>query len=553
MPKLSCLQEERSEYQAKLPDLLKESLCDLKCLEGEKTGSVADEAALAKEFPNTFGQKVLGFERGGGNINRKALRVAVVLSGGPAPGGHNVILGLFDGLKKLNPHTTLFGFKKGPGGIVDGDVLEITDDLVKDYRNTGGFDLIMSGRTKIESPEQFASCLKNCSELDLDALLVIGGDDSNTNAAVLAEFFLASGSKTLVIGAPKTIDGDMKNDQIEASFGFDTACKTYSELVGNIARDAVSSVKYWHFIRLMGRSASHIALEVGIQTQVNLVLVGEEVEKEELTLADVVEKMVDVVLTRSRSHKDYGVVIVPEGIIEFIPEIGRLITNLNELLAHNKDSFESCENDDDKVNFIITSLQGESLSLYQSLPKNIQLQLVAKRDPHGNVQVSLIETEKLLSKMIAERLEVLKGSGDYHGSFAALHHFFGYEGRCAAPSNFDADYAYGLGTVASLLIGYGKRGYVACLQDLHKPVSEWRPCGIPLTSMMNMERRHGKDKPVIKKALVELDGAPFKFYVSKREEWAMNDCFIYPGPIQYFGPSKLCDRQPLSLLLEKGL
>ncbi len=553
MLKLSHLQEERSLYQAKLPDLLKERLGDLSCVEGEKTSSVDDKEALFKEFPNTFGQKVVLFEAGGGSINKKALRVGVVLSGGPAPGGHNVILGLFDGLKELNSDSVLFGFKKGPGGIVDGDHIEITTDLAKGYRNTGGFDLIMSGRTKIESPEQFSACLKNCSELNLDALLVIGGDDSNTNAAVLAEYFLASGSKTLVIGAPKTIDGDMKNDQIEASFGFDTACKTYSELVGNIARDAVSSVKYWHFIRLMGRSASHIALEVGLQTQVNLVLVGEEVERQNLTLKDVVDKMVDVVLTRSQAHKDYGVIIVPEGIIEFIPEVGRLITNLNDLLAHKKEAFDSCKRDEEKINFIISSLEGEALSLYKSLPESIQLQLVAKRDPHGNVQVSLIETEKLLSKMMEERLEDLKQSGQYKGSFSALHHFFGYEGRCAAPSNFDADYAYGLGTVASLLIGYGKRGYVACLQDLHKPVSQWRPCGIPLTSMMNMERRHGKDKPVIKKALVELDGKPFKYYCANREEWAKTDSFIFPGPIQYFGPSNVCDRQPTSLLLEKGL
>lgn len=549
---LSPLQKERLLYKAKLPDLLSDGLQDLSLSEGEATTAVSDIDSLKGTFSKTFGQPFLHFTKGGVAPSKEAMKVGVVLSGGPAPGGHNVILGLFDALKSLNSDNVLLGFKKGPGGIVDGDVMEITSELADQYRNTGGFDIIMSGRTKIETPEQFAACLKNCTELELKALLVIGGDDSNTNAALLAEYFLAEGSKIQVVGAPKTIDGDLKNEMIEASFGFDTACKTYAELVGNICRDAVSSVKYWHFVRLMGRSASHIALEVGLQTQVNLTLIGEEVEAKKQTLDELVGEMATIIAKRSELGKNYGVMLIPEGIIEFIPEVGKLISRLNELLAEKEAEFSAIEDPKAQIEFVLGLLEGEEKALFASLPETIQKQLIADRDPHGNVQVSLIETEKLLSAMVATRLKEMKAQGSFAGKFAAQHHFFGYEGRCAAPSNFDADYGYGLGTVAALLIAHGKRGYIACLKELNRPVEQWVPMGVPLTSMMNVERRHGADKPVIRKALTELDGAPFQHLVAHRETWAVEDAYVYPGPIQYFGPRSVCDAQTVSLLLEKG-
>jgi pyrophosphate--fructose-6-phosphate 1-phosphotransferase len=551
MSNFSPLQKARLEYKPKLSSILDNGLKGLTFSEGEKSTAVADVDRLKLTFPKTFGQPVLNVTETS-SVDFEPIKVGVVLSGGPAPGGHNVILGLFDGLKSLNPANQLLGFKKGPGGIVDGDVMEITEDLAIDYRNTGGFDIIMSGRTKIETPEQFSACLKNCESLNLKALLVIGGDDSNTNAAMLAEYFMEQGSQVQVVGAPKTIDGDLKNKQIEASFGFDTACKTYAELVGNICRDAVSSVKYWHFVRLMGRSASHISLEVGLQTQVNLTLVGEEVEAKQQKLSDVVSQMADVIAARAKVGKNYGVMIIPEGIIEFIPEVGSLISKLNDLLAEKEAEYSVIEENGEKINFVTGLLSGDNKSLFESLPEGIRLQLIADRDPHGNVQVSLIETEKLLSEMIATELKLRKGQGAFEGKFSALHHFFGYEGRCATPSNFDADYAYGLGTVACLLIAHGKRGYIACLRELDKPVEDWVPCGVPLTSMMNMERRHGSDKPVIRKALVELDGAPFKEYESNREDWSLRDAYRFPGPIQYFGPREVCDQPTLSLRLEKS-
>jgi diphosphate-dependent phosphofructokinase len=550
MQTLSPLQQERLKYKAKLPKLFANGLKNIGFTLGEPSGAVANVGELKNLFPKTFGQPVLHFCEGKGPSTEK-MTIGVVLSGGPAPGGHNVILGLFDGLKNLNPQNTLLGFKKGPGGIVDNDYLEITPQLAENYRNTGGFDMIMSGRTKIESPDQFAACLKNCTALGLKALLVIGGDDSNTNAALLAEYFKAKGSSIQVVGAPKTIDGDLKNESIEASFGFDTACKTFSELVGNICRDAVSSVKYWHFIKLMGRSASHIALEVGLQTQVNLTLIGEEVEAKKQKLGEVIEQIADIVSARADQGKNYGVVLIPEGIIEFIPEVGQLIGHLNELLTEKDAEFSKLEDPRAKIDFVLGLLGGEEKTLFASLPESIQLQLIAERDPHGNVQVSLIETEKLLSAMVTTCLKDRKAKGKFKGKFGVQHHFFGYEGRCAAPSNFDADYAYGLGTVACLLIAHGKLGYISCLKELQGPVENWVPVGIPLTSMMNLERRHGKDKPVIRKALVELNGNPFKTYAKHRQAWAVADAYVYPGPIQYFGPREVCDRQTISLCLEK--
>jgi len=551
MQNISPLQIERLKYSAKLPKILSKGLKAIELTENSPTTAISDVDALKGLFSETFGQPNLSVKEGTEKPQSEAYKVGVVLSGGPASGGHNVILGLFDALKNLNPNNQLLGFKKGPGGIVDNDILEITPEIADNYRNTGGFDIIMSGRTKIESPEQFKACLDNCNSLGLKALLVIGGDDSNTNAALLAEYFKANGSSTQVVGAPKTIDGDLKNDQIEASFGFDTACKTYSELVGNIARDAISSVKYYHFIKLMGRSASHIALEVGLQTQANLTLIGEEVEANQQTLKQLVAQIADVVIERSKLGKDYGVILIPEGIVEFIPEVGRLISNLNDKMAEKETEFNALSTQDEQIAYVITLLDAADSDLFKSLPNNIQLQLIAERDPHGNVQVSLIETEKLLSAMVGEYLDSLKESGSYKGKFAVHHHFFGYEGRCAAPSNFDADYAYGLGTVACVLIDQGKTGYISCLKELHLPAEQWVPMGIPLTSMMNMEKRHGKDKPVIKKALVELDGAPYKTYTKYRATWAKEDAYIFPGPIQYFGPTEVADVKTISLNLEK--
>jgi len=548
---ISPLQVERLKYSPKLPVILANSLKTIELVENERTTAIGDVEALRALFPNTFGQPNLSFKAGMTNKN-EAYRVGVVLSGGPASGGHNVILGLFDALKSLNPDNKLLGFKKGPGGIVDNDVMEITAEIADRFRNTGGFDIIMSGRTKIESDEQFIACLKNCEALGLKALLVIGGDDSNTNAALLAEYFRAKGSSVNVIGAPKTIDGDLKNEQIEASFGFDTACKTYAELVGNIARDAISSVKYWHFIKLMGRSASHIALEVGLQTQANLTLIGEEVKAKSQTLQQVVQQVAEVVAQRSKQGKQYGVILIPEGLIEFIPEVGRLISNLNDSMAHHEAEFNALGDNEVQLAYVITLLDQADADLFKSLPLNIQMQLIAERDPHGNVQVSLIETERLLSEMVLNHLAAMKAKGQYSGKCTVVHHFFGYEGRCAAPSNFDADYAYGLGTVACCLINQGKTGYIACLKELHLAAESWVPMGIPLTSMMNMEKRHGKDKPVIRKALVELDGAPFKTYTKYRTTWAIEDAYIFPGPIQYFGPSSVADAKTISLNLEKN-
>ncbi len=544
----SPLQIAREAYAPKMPKALNGSI---KISEGEKTQSVSDQADIEKMFPNTYGMPLLTFEEATEKKDLPAINVGVILSGGQAPGGHNVIAGLFDGLKALNSENKLYGFLGGPGGLVDNDYMELTEEYVKDFRNTGGFDIIGSGRTKLEEAEQFEKGIVNCKELGISALVVIGGDDSNTNACVLAEYYLAKKAGIQVIGVPKTIDGDLKNEMIEISFGFDTACKVYSELIGNIQRDANSAKKYWHFIKLMGRSASHIGLECALQTQPNVAIISEEVETKKQTLHEVVEYIASVIAKRAANNENFGTVLIPEGLIEFIPEIKILIAELNDKMAENLDYFNSLGSDDDKLQFINSHLTDHSSKVFSSLPMTIQLQLLADRDPHGNVQVSKIETEKLLIDMIKDLLGEWKSKGKYTGKFSAQAHFFGYEGRCAAPSNFDADYTYSLGKTASILIGEGKSGYMASVRNLIAPAEEWIAGGVPITMMMNMEKRHGKMKPVIQKALVELDGAPYKEFVSKREEWAEKTSFVYPGPIQYFGPTEVCDLPNKTIVLEQ--
>ncbi len=544
----SPLQIARSSYQPKLPGVLKN---DVLLVEGEATQSVADQEDIQKLFPNTYGMPLVTFKEG----ERKEypqVNVGVILSGGQAPGGHNVISGLFDGLKKLNPNNRLFGFLGGPSGLVDHKYIELTKDIVDDYRNTGGFDIIGSGRTKLEETEQFDKGIEICQELGIKAIVIIGGDDSNTNACVLAEYYLKKKTGIQVIGCPKTIDGDLKNEMIETSFGFDTACKVYSELIGNIQRDANSAKKYWHFIRLMGRSASHITLECALQSQPNICIVSEEVEAKNMTLNDVVDYIVKVVVDRANHGLNFGTVLIPEGLIEFIPAMKKLIAELNDLLADNEE-FNALETNDEKRQYVKAKLTPESRVVYSDLPKGIARQLTLDRDPHGNVQVSLIETEKLLIEMAAKKLAILKGEGVYKGKFSTISHFFGYEGRCAIPSNFDADYCYSLGYTAAVLISEGKTGYMSSVRNLTAPAEQWIAGGVPITMMMNMERRNGKMKPVIQKALVRLDGAPFKYYVAHRDDWASySQTYIYPGPIQYFGPAEVCDLPTHTLMLEQG-
>lgn len=476
------------------------------------------------------------------------MNVGVILSGGQAPGGHNVITGLFDAVKKLNPENRLFGFILGPGGLVDHDYMELTAEVVDEYRNTGGFDMIGSGRTKLEKVEQFEKGLEIIRELDIKAIVIIGGDDSNTNACVLAEYYAAKNYGVQVIGCPKTIDGDLKNDQIETSFGFDTACKTYSELIGNIERDCNSARKYWHFIKVMGRSASHIALECALQCQPNVCLISEEVEAKALSLDDIVTYIAQVVADRAANGDNFGTVIIPEGLIEFIPAIKKLIADLNDVLA-----LPEAQNlgRSEQIDFVKQHISDDNLAVFNSLPTSVARQLALDRDPHGNVQVSLIETEKLLSNMVAAKLDRWKNKGKFVGKFAAQHHFFGYEGRCAAPSNFDADYCYALGTSAAQLIANGKTGYMAIVKNTTAPADEWIAGGVPITMMMNLERRNGEMKPVIRKALVELEGKPFKTFASVRDEWARNTMYIYPGPIQYWGPTEVCDQPTQTLKLEQ--
>lgn len=544
----SPLQIARASYQPKLPAALKGNVV-LK--EGAATKSIADQSDIKNLFPNTYGMPLVTFETGA-KKEYPTVGVGVILSGGQAPGGHNVISGLFDGLKALNPNNKLYGFLGGPSGLVDHEYIEITGEIVDEFRNTGGFDIIGSGRTKLEEEWQYEKGAEICKKLGVNAIVVIGGDDSNTNACVLAEYYLQKKSGIQVIGCPKTIDGDLKNDMIETSFGFDTACKVYSELIGNIQRDANSAKKYWHFIRLMGRSASHITLECALQSQPNICIVSEEVEAKNMTLNDVVEDIVKVIVYRATHGLNFGTILIPEGLIEFIPAMKILITELNEMLAQNED-FIALNTDDEKREYVKGMLSPDSCQVYRSLPKGIAKQLTLDRDPHGNVQVSLIETEKLLIEMVAKRLAQLKANGKYKGKFSAINHFFGYEGRCAIPSNFDADYTYSLGYTASLLISEGKTGYMSSVRNLTAPADEWLAGGVPITTMMNMERRHGAMKPVIQKALVRLDGAPFKYFNEVRELWA-NDktTYIYPGPIQYYGPTEICDQPTRTLQLEQG-
>ncbi len=541
----SALQKARAAYQPKLPKALQGAV---KIKEGQPTQSVGDQEEIKKLFPNTYGMPIVEFVPAD-EANTKKMNVGIILSGGQAPGGHNVITGLFDQIKKLNPENRLFGFILGPGGLVDHNYMELTKEIIDEYRNTGGFDMIGSGRTKLEKVDQFEKGLEIIRELDIKAIVIIGGDDSNTNACVLAEYYAAKNYGVQVIGCPKTIDGDLKNAQIETSFGFDTACKTYSELIGNIERDCNSARKYWHFIKVMGRSASHIALECALQTQPNICLVSEEVEAKEQSLDDIVTYIANAVATRAAEGNNFGTIIIPEGLIEFIPAIKKLIAQLNDVLAMPEAKNISR---DEQVDFAKSHLTEENLAVFNSLPVGVARQLALDRDPHGNVQVSLIETEKLLSTMVAQKLERMKKAGKYSGKFSALHHFFGYEGRCAAPSNFDADYCYALGTSAAQLIANGKTGYMAIVKNTTAPADQWVAGGVPITMMMNMERRNGEMKPVIRKALVELDGAPFKTFAAHRDQWAKDTCYVYPGPIQYWGPAEVCDQPTKTLALEKA-
>lgn len=544
--KTSALQVERAAYQPKLPKALQGAV---KVQEGAPTQSVDDQEEIQKLFPHTYGMPLVEFVPGE-HTESKRLNVGVILSGGQAPGGHNVISGLFDAVKKLNPENQLYGFLMGPGGLVEHHYVEITKDFLDPYRNTGGFDMIGSGRTKLEKEEQFEKGLEILKKLDIKALVIIGGDDSNTNACVLAEYYAAKEYGIQVIGCPKTIDGDLKNEQIETSFGFDTATKTYAELIGNIERDCNSARKYWHFIKVMGRSASHIALECALQTQPNICLISEEIQEKDQTLNEIVENIASIVAHRAHEGNNFGVVVIPEGLIEFIPTIGRLIGELNDLLAAHGADYKDLDKDAQRK-YILEHLSEANRSTFETLPEDVARQLSLDRDPHGNVQVSLIETEKLLSNMVAAKLEQWKKEKKYDGKFSPLHHFFGYEGRCAAPSNFDADYCYALGTSAVQLIANGKTGYMAIVKNTTSCTDDWKAGGVPITMMMNMERRNGEMKPVIRKALVDLNGKPFKTLVEHREEWAKKTCYIYPGPIQYWGPSKVCDQTTKTLSLER--
>ena len=540
----SALQIARAAYQPKLPKALQGAV---KAKEGQPTQSVGDQEEIKKLFPNTYGMPIVEFEPAA-ESSQPRMNVGIILSGGQAPGGHNVITGLFDQVKKLNPENKLYGFILGPGGLVDHNYMELTKEIVDEYRNTGGFDMIGSGRTKLEKVDQFEKGLEIIRQLDIKAIVIIGGDDSNTNACVLAEYYAAKQYGVQVIGCPKTIDGDLKNSQIETSFGFDTACKTYSELIGNIERDCNSARKYWHFIKVMGRSASHIALECALQTQPNICLISEEIEDKGMSLDDIVEYIANAVCQRAADGNNFGTVIIPEGVIEFIPAIKKLIAQLNDVLALPEVKQMGRT---ETIDFAKAHLTADNLAVFNSLPTGVARQLALDRDPHGNVQVSLIETEKLLSTMVAQKLEKMKKAGTYKGKFGTQHHFFGYEGRCAAPSNFDADYCYALGTSAAQLIANGKTGYMAIVKNTTAPADQWVAGGVPITMMMNMEKRAGEMKPVIRKALVELDGAPFKAFAAERDRWARETAYVYPGPIQYWGPSEVCDQPTKTLALEQ--
>ncbi|MBE7037248.1 MAG: diphosphate--fructose-6-phosphate 1-phosphotransferase [Ruminococcaceae bacterium] len=549
---ISSLQKARYEYQPKLPQMLRGGIAEISVLEGSETKSVADCEKIQALFPNTYGKKEIVFKKGENTSAAKKQIVGVILSGGQAPGGHNVICGLYDALKSTNPENELYGFKNGPIGLIEDNYIIFDDKYIDEYRNTGGFDIIGSGRTKLETNEQFAIVAEVCKKHGITAIVIIGGDDSNTNAAVLAEYFAANNTGVQVIGCPKTIDGDLKNEDIECSFGFDTATKTYSELIGNIGRDANSAKKYWHFVKVMGRSASHVALECALETQPNICLISEEVAAKKMSLSQIADYIADSVATRAANGMNFGVAIIPEGVVEFVPEFSVLIAEINELLAGSKaDEFNALPTWEDKYAFIENGLTKESMAVFAILPQGIQQQLFLERDPHGNVQVSLIESEKLFSALVADKLAARKKAGTYNGKFSPIHHFFGYEGRCAFPSNFDADYCYSLGYNAFMLIQYGYNGYLSKISNLSKPAEEWVAGGMPITKMMNIERRHGEDKPVIKKALVELDGKPFKFFEANREKWAVETSYVYPGAIQYYGPAEVCDITTKTLALEQ--
>ena len=548
---VSSLQKARYEYSPKLPGMLRHGISEICVNEGAETQSVADQEKIKALFPNTYGKKEITFAKGQNTTEAKTHRVGVILSGGQAPGGHNVICGLYDALKATNPENELYGFKGGPSGLIEDNYLIFDDEYINQYRNTGGFDIIGSGRTKLETKEQFAIVAEVCKKHGITAIVIIGGDDSNTNAGVLAEYMAANNTGVQVIGCPKTIDGDLKNEDIECSFGFDTATKTYSELIGNIQRDCNSSKKYWHFIKVMGRSASHVALECALKTQPNICLISEEVAEKKMSLSEIADFIADSVEYRGNNGENFGVAVIPEGVVEFVPEFGALIHEINELLAGSKaDAFNALPTWEDKYAFIQNGLTAESMEVFAILPQSIQQQLFLERDPHGNVQVSLIESEKLFAALVADKLAARKAAGTYKGKFSTLTHFFGYEGRCAFPSNFDSDYCYSLGYNAFMLIQYGYNGYLSKVSNLSAPAIEWVAGGMPITKMMNIERRHGEDKPVIKKALVELDGAPFKYFEAHRKEWSQNTCFVYPGSIQYYGPTEVCDATTVTLALE---
>ncbi len=549
---ISPLQRLRYDYQPKLPAILREDIKTILPVVGKETSPAQDKEAIKALFPHTYGLPSVSFAKGENKIIAAKRNVGVILSGGQAPGGHNVISGLYDAMKAANPDNELLGFRGGPSGILDDSYTLITEEFLAPFRNTGGFDIIGSGRTKLETSEQFEVCAKVCKKHEITALVIIGGDDSNTNAAVLAEYFKTKGHGIQVIGCPKTIDGDLKNESIEISFGFDTATKTYSELIGNIERDANSAKKYWHFIKLMGRSASHIALECALETQPNICLISEEVEANKQSLTSIVNYIAEAVAARAEDKNNFGVVLIPEGLVEFIPEIKNLIEEINNLLAKEIVGFSACYDSSERINFVSEKLSKVSSNVFSILPKDIKKQLLMDRDPHGNVQVSRIETDKLLASMVASQLKKMKGEGTYTGTFSTMTHFFGYEGRCAFPTNFDADYCYSLGYNAFMLIGGNLTGYISSVTNLPRPATEWKAGGIPITMMMNLEQRHGSMKPVIKKALVELDGAPFKYFAENRDRWARQTCFIYPGAVQYFGPTEVCDQTTRTLALEQA-
>ena len=550
---LSPLQLARYQYQPKLPGMLRNGIAEICVKNGAATESVADQEKIAALFPNTYGKNEITFQKGQNTSEAKKQVVGVILSGGQAPGGHNVVCGLYDALKATNPENVLYGFKGGPSGLLEDNYIVMSDEYIDQFRNTGGFDIIGSGRTKLETPEQFAVAAEVCKKHGITAIVIIGGDDSNTNAACLAEYFAANNTGVQVIGCPKTIDGDLKNEDIECSFGFDTATKTYSELIGNIQRDANSAKKYWHFIKVMGRSASHVALECALECQPNICLIGEEVAAKKMSLSQVAEQIADSVCARAAKGMNFGVAVIPEGIVEFVPEFSVLIAEINELLAGQKaDAFNALTTWAEKYAFIEQGLSKQSMAVFAILPENIQQQLFLERDPHGNVQVSLIESEKLFGALVGDILKARKADGTYKGKYGTQYHFFGYEGRCAFPSNFDADYCYSLGYNAFMLIQYGYTGYLSKVSNLHKPAEEWVAGGMPITKMMNIERRHGADKPVIRKALVELDGKPFQYFAAHRDQWAVETCFTYPGAIQYFGPAEVCDLTTRTLALEKA-